>query len=223
MDGLQLNKKTPNDIHLDEAIRALLKASPMNLLDIIIIVIMVFLIVRGLFRGFFMEVASFAGVILGIVLGLRLNPEMTELLMPHLSSFKPFIIQLTSFTVIFTIVLVLCNIIGWGLKIILKKTALGWADRVLGAGLAVLKGVLIINLIIVLLSTIDPLKAPLVAKSKLAPWMIDTYQSARGLIPPKLYEKWKPTFMGDPEKSSTEKPPKSIQSQKKDEKQKDRQ
>jgi len=59
----------------------------MNLLDIIILVVMIFLIVRGIFRGFFMEIASLAGVILGILLGLHYYPQATEILKPHLPSF----------------------------------------------------------------------------------------------------------------------------------------
>ena len=179
---------------------ALVKALPMNLLDISIIVIMIFFIVRGLFRGFFMEIASLAGVILGILLGLRLHPLMTGVLRPYLPSIDNFFLQLISFAIIFAVVLILCNLTGLGLKIILKKTSLGWTDKGLGAGLAVLKGIIITYIAIVILTFFVPSTAPLVARSKLAPWIISSYQSIVSLISPEFYQSWKRRFIGQKKK-----------------------
>ncbi|MBW2144663.1 MAG: CvpA family protein [Deltaproteobacteria bacterium] len=179
---------------------ALVKALAMNLLDISIIVIMIFFIVRGLFRGFFMEIASLAGVILGILLGLRLHPLMTGVLRPYLPSIDNFFLQLISFAIIFAVVLILCNLTGLGLKIILKKTSLGWTDKGLGAGLAVLKGIIITYIAIVILTFFVPSTAPLVARSKLAPWIISSYQSIVSLISPEFYQSWKRRFIGQKKK-----------------------
>lgn len=184
-------------IHLDEGATALIKAFAMNLLDIFIIVVMVILVLRGLFRGFFMEIASLAGVILGILLGIRLHPGMTDILRPHLDGLDLFILQLISFTLIFLAVLISSNLVGWGIKTILKKTSLSWTDKILGACLAVLKGVVIIYLAIVILTILVPSKTPLVARSKLAPWIITSYQSAAGLISPEFYQNWKRKVMGE--------------------------
>ena len=179
---------------------ALVKALPMNLLDISIIVIMIFFIVRGLFRGFFMEIASLAGVILGILLGLRLHPLMTGVLRPYLPSIDNFFLQLISCAIIFAVVLILCNLTGLGLKSILKKTSLGWTDKGLGAGLAVLKGIIITYIAIVILTFFVPSTAPLVARSKLAPWIISSYQSIVSLISPEFYQSWKRRFIGQKKK-----------------------
>ncbi len=66
---------------------------------------------------------------------------------------------------------------------------------VVGAGLAGLKGVIIIYLVIVLLTFFFPAKTPLIARSKLAPLIIVSYQSVVSLIPPHQYEKWKNSVM----------------------------
>jgi membrane protein required for colicin V production len=147
-----------------------------------------------------MEVASLAGVILGILLGFRLHPQVTEFLRQYLPSFDDFALQLISFAVVFVVVLILCNITGWILKTILNKTSLGWTDKGLGAGLAVLKGVIITYLVIVILTFFVPSKAPLVARSKLAPLIITSYQSIVNLISPDFYLKWKRRFIGQKEK-----------------------
>lgn len=167
----------------------------MNLLDIVILVAMIFLVVRGIFRGFFMEIASLAGVVLGILLGLHFYPQMTEILKPHLPSFEIFALQLISFAAIFAAILILSNLVGWGLKTLSKKTFLGWTDKGLGAGLAVLKGILISYLAIVILTFFVPSKAPLVAKSKLAPLIITSYQSIVSFVSPNSYQSWKRRFM----------------------------
>ncbi len=142
-----------------------------------------------------MEIASLAGVIVGIFLGLRLHPQMAEFLRSHLPSFDVSVLELISFAIIFSAVLILCNFVGWGFKTILKNTFLGWTDRGLGAGLAVLKGIIIIYLSIVMLTFFVPSKAPLVAKSKLAPLIISSYQSIVSLISPSYYQDWKRRFI----------------------------
>ncbi|MCK4792721.1 MAG: CvpA family protein [Desulfobacteraceae bacterium] len=167
----------------------------MNLLDLIIIATMIFLIIRGIFRGFFMEVGSLAGVILGVWLANHYQPQMTDYLRAYLPSGK--FLPMISFALIFVIVLVLCNLSGWSLKLIMKKAFFGWADRTLGAGLAILKGIIITYLVIVLLTFFVPSKTPLIAQSRLAPLVITSYQSMISLISPGVYQRWKKKFLGN--------------------------
>ena len=70
------------------------------------------------------------------------------------------------------VILVLCNVLGWALKLFFSKVFLGWLDRTLGAGLAVLKGVILTYLVIVLLTFFLPARTPLIAESKLTPLII---------------------------------------------------
>ena len=170
----------------------------MNLLDLIIIACMVFLIVRGIFRGFIREVGSLAGVILGIWLASIYQPQMTNLLKPFLPSGK--FLPLICFALIFFVVLVFFNVVGWLLKKLARKILLGWADRTLGAALAVLKGVLITYFAIILLTFFTPSKSNIIADSKLAPIIINSYQSIVGLLSPGAYENLKKKFVGQKEK-----------------------
>ena len=170
----------------------------MNLLDVIIIACMVFLIVRGIFRGFIREVGSLAGVILGIWLASLYQPQMTDFLKLLLPSGK--FLPLISFALIFLVVLVFCNVVGWLLKKLAKKIFLGWADRTLGAALAVLKGVLITYFAIVLLTFFVPSKSNIIAESKLAPIIINSYQAIVGLLSPGAYENLKKKFVGQKER-----------------------
>lgn len=165
----------------------------MNWLDVVIIATMGFLVVRGVFRGFFKEIASLAGVVLGIWLGNLLQPQLTAYLKTHFASLPA--LPLISFAAIFVAVVILCNLIGLALKGLLKKAFLGWADRALGVGLALVKGLIITYLGIVLLTFFVPGNAPIISRSKLAPLIVSSYQSMVGLISPDAYERWKKRFM----------------------------
>lgn len=161
----------------------------MHLLDIIIIATMVFLILKGLLRGFVREIASLLGVILGIWLANVFQPQMTDHLKIYLPSSQ--YLPLISFALIFGAILILCNVLGWVLKLFFHKTFFGWADRSLGSGLATIKGVILIYLVMVMLTFFVPSKAPLIAHSKLAPLIIGSYQSMARLVSPDHYQNWK--------------------------------
>ncbi len=166
----------------------------MNLLDYIIIVTLVILTIKGILRGFIREISSLAGIILGILLGNSMQPAVSEILKEYI----PFTsyIPLISFASIFVVVLVLCNIIGWLIHLLFKKAFLGWVDKLLGAGLAILKCIIIIYLVIVILTFFVPARTPLIADSVLAPWVIRSYQSMTGLISPDHYNNWKQKIIG---------------------------
>lgn len=166
----------------------------MNILDVIIIVLMVFLIVRGVMRGFVAEVASLAGILLGIWLGIRYMNQVTTFLKPHLPAFS--FLPVVGFAVIFLGVLVLCNLLGWGLKVLFKKTLLGWLDRTLGAALAVIKGVVISYLGIVIITVYLVPESSLVAKSRLAPAVTASFQVLKSLLAPERIEGVKDRLSG---------------------------
>ncbi len=167
----------------------------MNLLDAIILAILIFFLIRGIFRGFFREIGSIVGVILGLVLGSRFHMEVAAFLKLYLS-FTRFL-PLIAFGMIFLGTLVGCNLLAWTLRAVTHKALLGWLDRTLGAGLALLKGVILTYLIIVLLTFFVPSTAPLMARSALAPWIISSYQVMANMVSPELYQSWKKRFTGE--------------------------
>ncbi|MFH1123791.1 MAG: CvpA family protein [Pseudomonadota bacterium] len=188
----------------------------MNLLDLVILCTMIFLVVKGLLRGFIREVASLAGVVLGILFANWFQPQMTA----HLRSYLPdtSFLPLLSFAGIFASVLILCNLLGYILKFLFKKIFLGWLDRTLGVGLAITKGVIITYLAIVLLTFFLPTKTPLIARSKLAPWIIMSYQGMIRLILPNHYKEWKERIMGKASETGWIIPDKGKDGTRKDEK-----
>jgi uncharacterized membrane protein required for colicin V production len=105
------------------------------------------------------------------------------------------VLPLISFCVIFALVFLACCLAGWGIHLLLKKVFFGWADRTLGAGLAVLKGIIVIYLAIVLLTFFLPSKTPLIAGSRLSPMIVSSYQFIVSMISPGAYDRWKRQFL----------------------------
>ncbi|MCP4681378.1 MAG: CvpA family protein [Desulfobacterales bacterium] len=173
----------------------------MNLLDICIIVIMVFLLIRGIFRGFFREICSLAGVILGIWLAILWHPQLTEYLKEYLPSGE--FLSLISFALIFAAIFIACNLTGQAIKAALKKALFGWADKALGAGIAILKGIVITYFVIIMITFFVPSKTPLIAKSKLAPLIVRSYQSVAGFISSDPGKDWKTKVHGQKKKLDT--------------------
>jgi membrane protein required for colicin V production len=162
----------------------------MSLLDIIAIVIMFFLILKGIFRGFIQEIASFIGIVMGIWMAYMFYPQMAEYLRAHHVPSGPYLSPL-SFVIILFLVALVSSLLGWLLKLILRKTILGWADRVCGAGFAAVKGGLFIYVVIILLTLVLPVRTPLISNSKTAQWVISSSQSLFQFISPEKYKIWK--------------------------------
>ena len=166
----------------------------MNILDYIILIPLVYLTVKGVFRGFVREAASLAGIILGIWLGNIFQPDVSEVLSRYLG--KSDFIPLISLALIFVVILILCNLAGWGLRFLFKKALLGWFDRLMGGVFAVLKTIFLAYAVIIILTFYVPARAPLITESLLAPWIIRSYQSIVGLVSPDHYKNWKKKILG---------------------------
>lgn len=161
----------------------------MNILDYIILGLIAFFVVKGIFRGFFREISSLAGIIFGIWIGSHYYPRLANILKAYIPLEK--FLPLISFLLLFIVVVILFNLSGMFLHHLFKKLLIAWLDRGLGFGLALIKGIIISYLLIVLLIFFIPSKSPLIAKSTMARMVIVTYQSMSRLISPDLYKTWK--------------------------------
>jgi membrane protein required for colicin V production len=77
-----------------------------------------------------------------------------------------------SFLAIFCSVLIIISILGVVIKYLLNVAFLGWIDRLCGVFFGLIKGVLIVTVLFIILTTFLPKGAPLIKKSVLAPHVI---------------------------------------------------
>jgi membrane protein required for colicin V production len=161
----------------------------MNILDIIIAGLIAFFLIKGIFRGFFREIASLAGVVFGILISNHYHPQMAGYLKAYIPLEKS--LPLISFIILFIAVMISFHLFGLLLHRLFKRLLIGWLDRTLGIGFALVKGVIISYLLIVLLTFFVPSTSPLIASSTCARLVIITYQSMARLISPDIYQEWK--------------------------------
>jgi len=161
----------------------------MNILDYIILGLITFFVIKGVFRGVFREISSLAGIIFGIWIGNHYYPQMANLLKVYIPLEKS--LPLISFFILFIVVVILFNLSGIFLHHLFKKLFITWLDRSLGLGLALIKGIIISYLLILLLAIYMPSTSRLLTESKAAPLVKMGFESMRSLISPDLYKAWK--------------------------------
>jgi len=142
----------------------------MNPFDVFIIIVLGYSIVRGLFRGLVKEVSSIFGVLGGFYAAYSYYPVMAKILAGLVVNVS--YLNILSFLVIFCSVLIIISILGVVIKYLLNVAFLGWIDRLCGVFFGLIKGVLIVTVLFIILTTFLPKGASLIKKSVLAPHVI---------------------------------------------------
>ena len=139
----------------------------MNPFDIIIIVILGYSVVRGLFRGLVKEVSSIIGVLGGFYAAYTYYLLVAKMLAGVISNTA--YLNILSFLIVFCAVLITVNVLGIIIKYLLNIAFLGWVDRICGVVFGFIKGVLIVSVLFIILTTFLPKGAPIIKQSLLAP------------------------------------------------------
>jgi membrane protein required for colicin V production len=139
----------------------------MNPFDIIIIVILGYSLVRGLFRGLVKEISSIIGVFGGFYAGYTYYKTLGKLLssIVHEAAY----LNILSFLIIFCGVLIVVSVLGVIIKYLLNIAFLGWVDRIGGVVFGLAKGVLIVSVLFISLTAFLPKGSVFIKKSVLAP------------------------------------------------------
>ena len=111
----------------------------MNPLDYIIISILGYSLVRGIFRGLVKELSSIVGVVAGLYAARLYYPDVSDLLSKLISTVA--YREIAGFFIIFCSVLIVVGIFGIIIKYVLKIASAGWLDRTLGAVFASVKAI----------------------------------------------------------------------------------
>ena len=139
----------------------------MNPFDILIIVILGYCLVRGLFRGLVKEVSSIIGVLGGFYAAYSYYPLVAKWLSRFIAdiAYK----NILSFLIIFCLVLIITNVLGIIIKYLLNIAFLGWVDRIFGILFGMTKGILIVSVLFIILTAFLPKGVPILKNSVLAP------------------------------------------------------
>jgi membrane protein required for colicin V production len=173
-----------------------------NPLDIGIVIIFGFFLVRGFFKGFVREIFSLIGFLGGFYGACTYYLETAKFLSKWISPVA--YLNIVSFVLIFLGVFILISLLGAAIKFLLDIVFLGWIDRVLGVLTGFIKGILIVSVLLMAFAIFFPEWKPLMATSTLAPKITIVAQKMASVIPrgvkrqltnniQKFKEAWKPS------------------------------
>jgi len=152
----------------------------MNTFDIIVIVILAYSLLRGLFRGLLKEAASVAGVLGGFFLAYTFYAPVAGYLAGLVSN--PAYRNILAFLAIFCAVVITVNLIAIVLKYLMRIVLLGWLDRLGGFLFGAVKGVLIVSVIFLVLTAFLPKGTPLIRDSATAPYVALAAENLAALV-----------------------------------------
>lgn len=155
----------------------------MSVADWVILAVLIFSVIGAAIEGFFHEAFKLAGLILGYLLAAWQYQRVADWFAPHLKS--PWFGEIAGFLIIFFAVLLVAGFAGRVARWAMKKAGLNTIDRILGAVLGLLKGVLEVAIVLTAMAAFAPAQKWL-ADSQLAPYFLVGGRAAIWLAPSEL-------------------------------------
>ncbi|MFQ5602792.1 MAG: CvpA family protein [bacterium] len=125
----------------------------MNYLDFIILAVVIYFTVKGLFRGFFQEVLGFLGFIFAFIVATKFMSNAAAAIQSFMK-IPPMLTTLLGFLVIFFGIVFISHILTHILQKIFRYSALGWFEKLAGGLVGFLKGATIMSLLSIFISMI---------------------------------------------------------------------
>jgi membrane protein required for colicin V production len=155
----------------------------MGIADWIILGFLVLSVIGAAIEGFFHEAFKLAGLVLGYLLAAWQYHSVADWFAPHLKSL--WLGEIAGFLIIFFAVLIVAGIAGQISRWAMRKAGLSTVDRVLGALLGLLRGVLVVAVVLTAMAAFAP-AARWLEGSELAPYFLVGGRAAIWLAPPEL-------------------------------------
>jgi membrane protein required for colicin V production len=152
----------------------------MNPFDIIVVIILAYCVIRGLFRGLIKELASIVGVIAGFYTAYAFYTQLSKILSAWITNAS--YLNILSFLIIFCLVLIIVNLFGMLIKHLMNIAYLGWIDRSGGFLFGAIKGILIVSVLFIILTTFLPKGAPVLKNAVLSPHVSSVSEKLVNLV-----------------------------------------
>lgn len=154
----------------------------MTLADGIIFVVILLSSVQAASAGFFQEAFGIAGLVFGYLLAAWNYHGLASRFVQYSS---PWLVEIAAFLIIFVGVMLLAGIAGRIAHWAVKETGLAVIDRVLGAGLGLLRGCLLVAIVLTSMTAFTPTSKWLQG-SELAPYFLAVGRAAIWVAPAEL-------------------------------------
>jgi membrane protein required for colicin V production len=142
----------------------------MNGFDLVVLVIVLFCMIRGLFRGLIREVSGIVAVIAGFYGAFTYYWILSDHLAVLIQA--PATRHLVSFCVLFAGIMIVVGLVAALIRKLLHLVFLGWVDRTFGLFFGTAKGALIVSVLFVILTAFVPAgPGTVLARSETAPYL----------------------------------------------------
>lgn len=158
----------------------------MNMADVLILTFWLVCLVRGIFRGPVKELFSIAGALGGLFVAAFFYPIISKVLSVLMES-EP-MRGLTGFFTLFCGMCVLAAVCGVIATYLMDLRRSGWLSRGLGAGLGLLKGMLVIAVILIPLVAFLPHRSTWIGRSEIIPYENRLSGELVKVVPPTIGE-----------------------------------
>jgi membrane protein required for colicin V production len=159
----------------------------MSIADWIILGFLALSVTAAAIEGFFHEAFSLAGLVVGYLLAAWQYHRLADRLAPHLKS--PWFGEIAGFLVIFFAVLIVAGLAGRMARWAMKEAGLSMIDRIMGAVLGLLKGILVVAIVLTAMTAFAP-AARWLAGSQFAPYFLVGGRAAIWVAPPELRQRF---------------------------------
>ena len=141
----------------------------MNAFDMVVILIVSFCLIRGIFRGLIGEVSAIIAVIAGFYAAFTYYPMITGYAVKWIQSSG--LRNIAAFFVLFCAVVICVNLVSMLIHKLLNLIFLGWVDRIFGLVFGAAKGVLVVCVLFIMMTTFIPKSSNIFSHSKLSPYI----------------------------------------------------
>ncbi len=161
----------------------------MNFFDIAVIVIVCVSLIRGLMIGLVRQLSS----IFGVLAGFYGAYSTYTVLDPYLKNWiaNDGYRHIAIFVIIFCAVFFLVVLVAWVINYLMKVTMTAWLDKVLGVLFGAVKGVLVVTLLFLMLTTFLPQRAGILEQSTLAPFVGQAAERITGMVSEQTKEQFR--------------------------------
>lgn len=126
----------------------------MNVLDIILLLLLLFGMVRGFMRGLFVELASLVALLAGVYGAIHFSNYAATFLKNHVEWEQKYI-SAVAFAITFIVIVLVISLAGKALTKLADFAMLGIVNKILGALFGVLKTAFILSILLVVIEKIN--------------------------------------------------------------------
>ncbi|MDO8616997.1 MAG: CvpA family protein [Dehalococcoidia bacterium] len=154
----------------------------MNWLDFVIIVIVIFFVVSAYSAGLIREVVTLLAVIFAIIIAGLLYDDLAKDVLVFMRSED--VSRAVSFLILFGCVYLFGQIVAYILKGAAQMVMLGWADHTGGAAFGLLKGLIVVQVLLILFAAYPSLKLDrAIANSEIGSYFVDDVSFLLVILP----------------------------------------